>query len=163
MILRAAKALRSAGFSLTETVIALGLFSFCILGVLALIPVGMSSARGVVNESTVINLAESFFGAWQVAPTNASTFPIPGMFPANVAGLGQGVVPLTAGRGERYFLDDGMQTTDQSEAAIQLYYEIEQVGGTTAINLDFVWPVTERSQTNLPTQQRRSFTRVFSR
>jgi len=158
MTSRAAKALRAAGFSLTETVIALGLFSFCILGVLALIPVGMSSARGVVNESTVINVAESFFGAWQVAPTNAATFAIPGLFPAN-----KQPVPLTPGSGAMYFLDDGTQTSDQNFAAMAMEYEIESGGGVTTIALDFLWPVTESSQTNLPTQQRRSFSRVFSR
>jgi hypothetical protein len=149
---------RLSAFSLTETVIALGLFAFCILGVLAMIPVGMNSARGVVNESTVVNLSESFFGAWQVAPTNASTFPIPGIFPAN-----QQPVPLTGGSGEMYFLDDGTQTDDELRAAIVLEYDIEQVGGVSTINLDFLWPVTERGATNLPTQQKRSFTRVIAR
>jgi len=150
---------RNGGFSLTETVIALGIFSFCILGVLAMIPVGMNSARSVVNESTVINLAESFFGAWQVAPRDASTFPIPGMFPA---GSGS-AVPLTPGSGSMYFLDDGTQTTEEDQAAIAMNYEIQQAAGTATIELDFTWPVSGSTQTNLPTQQRRSFTRVISR
>jgi Tfp pilus assembly protein PilV len=144
-----------AAFSLTETVIALGLFSFCILGVLALIPVGMNSARSVVNESTVINLAEAFFGAWQVAPENASTFPIPGMFPAN-----QQPVPLRADSGEMYFLDDGTQTDDRTQAAILMDYDVAVSAGLATINLDFVWPAG--TETN-NVQQRRSFTRVMPR
>lgn len=123
-----------------------------------MIPVGMNSARGVVNEATVINLAESFFGAWQVAPTNVSTFAVPGMFPQN-----QQPVPLSAGGGSMYFLDDGTQTTDETRAAISMQYVIQQAAGITTITLDFVWPVIVGTQTNLPTQQKRGFTRVFSR
>jgi len=160
--------MRPAGFSLTETVIALGLFAFAILGVLALIPVGMQSARSVVNESTVVNLSEAFFGAWQVAPTNASTFPIPGMFPPSSPNpqpglIDEAAVPLAAGRGTRFFLDDGTWTPDRAEAAISMDYDISVAPGMATINLDFVWPPQVGSQTNNPAQQRRSFTRVMPR
>jgi len=153
--------MRPAGFSLTETVIALGLFAFAILGVLALIPVGMQSARSVVNESTVVNLSEAFFGAWQVAPTNATDFPIPGIFPAGPAPLAP--VPLSPGSGTFLFLDDGTQASDRAEAAISMDYDISVAPGMATINLDFVWPPQVGSQTNNPAQQRRSFTRVMPR
>ena len=148
------KATAVLGFSLTETVIALGLFAFCILGVVALIPIGMSAARSVTQEGTAVNLAEAFFGAWQVAPSSATSFPIPGMFPP-----GQIEVPLSAGNGTAFFLGDGTQTSSSGEAAMQMNYDVAVADGLATINLDFLWPVT--SSTNA--QQKRSFQRVISR
>ena len=145
---------KTRGFSLTETVIALGLFAFCILGVVALIPVGMNAARSVTQESTAVNLAEAFFCAWQVAPSGAATFPIPGMFPA-----GQREVPLSAGSGTVFFLGDGTQASSSGEAAMQMDYNVAVAGDLATITLEFVWPVS--TSTNL--QQRRSFQRAMSR
>ncbi|MEY3480692.1 MAG: hypothetical protein RIQ71_1467, partial [Verrucomicrobiota bacterium] len=62
-----------SGFSLTETVIALGLFAFCILPIIGLMPVGTGAARSVEQETQAVHLAEAFFGAWQVRPVDPTT------------------------------------------------------------------------------------------
>jgi uncharacterized protein (TIGR02598 family) len=136
-----------SGFSLVETVVALGLFAFCILGVLALIPIGMGAARSVAEESSAAALADAFFGAWMVAPTNANSFSIPFMFT-------NPTVPVNgAGTGTFYFRDDGEQVVSPNEASLQMSYSAAaQPGGGFLIDLIFQWPA---GQTNAATQTRR--------
>jgi len=145
-------ALTSAAFSLVETVVALGLFAFCILGVLALIPVGMGSARSVAEESAAASLADAFFGAWLVAPTNANAteFEIPFMF-TNPA------VPINrAANGIMFFRGDGEQVASATDdATLQLDYNITDLtaqAGGFALDLVFQWPP---GQSNAATQIRR--------
>lgn len=134
------------GFSLVETVVALGLFAFCILGVLALIPIGMGSARSVAEESTASALADAFFGAWLVAPTNATEFDIPFMF-TNPA------VPINrAANGSMFFRDDGEQVASATGASLQLSYNVTAQAGGFALDLVFQWPA---GQSNAATQTRR--------
>lgn len=137
---------RLSAFSLVETVVALGLFAFCILGVLALIPVGMGAARSVAEESSASALADAFFGAWLVAPTNASTFPIPPMFtnpPVPVNGPGSGTM---------FFRDDGEQVGGAAQGSLQLDYTVTPQAGGFGIDLVFQWPP---GQPNAATQIRR--------
>jgi hypothetical protein len=133
-------------FSLVETVVALGLFAFCILGVLALIPVGMGAARSVAEESSAASLADAFFGAWLAAPINATEFPIPPMFtnpPVPVNGPGTGTL---------FFRDDAEQVAEAVQASLQLDYTVTQQTGGFGIDLVFQWPP---GQTNAATQIRR--------
>jgi type II secretory pathway pseudopilin PulG len=137
---------RVCGFSLVETVVALGLFAFCILGVLALIPVGMGAARSVAEENSAAALADAFFGAWLVAPTNSTVFLIPPMFtdPA---------VPVNgSSTGTMYFRDDAEQVSDATQASLQMDYTVAQQTGGFGIDLVFQWPP---GQTNAATQIRR--------
>jgi uncharacterized protein (TIGR02598 family) len=146
----------SGGFSLTETVIALGLFAFCILPIIGLIHVGMGAARSVEQEAQAVNLAEAFFGAWQVRPTNATGFEIPGMFT-------NPVVPLDSTKpGTMYFDGAGAQVNSNSAAAMKLEYDINTPKAEPAIvniKLDFSWPVS----TNATVVQKRFFKRAFPR
>jgi uncharacterized protein (TIGR02598 family) len=138
---------QKSAFSLVETVVALGLFAFCILGVLALIPIGMGAARSVAEESSASALADAFFGAWMVAPTNANAFPVPFMFT-------NPTVPVNgAGTGTFYFRDDGEQVASPNEGSLQMSYSATaQPGGGFLIDLIFQWPP---GQTNAATQTRR--------
>lgn len=144
-----------SGFSLTETVIALGLFAFCILPIIGLIPVGMGAARSVKQEAQAADLAEAFFGAWQVKPTNnsATEFPIPFMF-TNPA------VPLksTPRNQVMYFDGDGAQVDSVAAAAMKLDYDVNTDANTKTviIKLDFSWPPNGG-----PAAQKRSFMRVL--
>ena len=53
-----------AGFSLIEVVIALGIFAFCIVAIIGMLPVGMNSVRSVSNENNAIHIATSIEGIW---------------------------------------------------------------------------------------------------
>jgi hypothetical protein len=136
------------GFSLVETVVALGLFAFCILGVLALIPIGMGAARSVAEESAASALADAFFGAWLVAPaTNPATCEIPPMFTIGIA-----PIPVKAmGGGTMYFRDDGEQVAAPNEASLQMSYNVAAQSGGFLIDLTFQWPP---GQSNAATQTR---------
>lgn len=139
------------GFSLVETVVALGLFAFCILPIIGLMPVGLGAARSVAQEAQAANLAEAFFGAWQVAPAGLAKFEIPGMF-TNPA------VPLSNGKQTMYFAGDGTQVDSKAGASMKLDYDISGSGGLTTINLDFTWPPDAGNAA-----QKRSFFRTISR
>lgn len=144
-----------SGFSLTETVIALGLFAFCILPIVGMIPVGMGAVRSVSQEAAAANVAEAFFGAWQVRPPNVTKFPIPVMFP-DPAG-----VPLTQGSGTNYFDGTGAQVTDPGAATMSMAYAVTTNSNSATISLDFTWPPPVGSGSN-PVAQKRSFTRVIA-
>jgi uncharacterized protein (TIGR02598 family) len=145
----------SCGFSLTETVIALGLFAFCILPIIGLMPVGMGAVRSVAQEAQAADLAEAFLGAWQVRPTNtnASTFfSITNMFTNPQVPLGQGSDTM-------YFAGDGTQKPNASGASMQLDYKITTTATNATVDLNFYWPP---GKTNAAAQKR-SFTGVFPR
>lgn len=145
----------ASGFSLTETVIALGLFAFCILPIIGLMPVGMGAARSVEQEAQAANLAEAFFGAWQVRPPGATTFSIPGMY-TNPA------VPLDSSKpGTMYFDGAGAQVDSAAAAAMKLEYDINTPSGEpniVIVKLDFTWPASGGAAT-----QTRSFKRALPR
>lgn len=140
------------GFSLVETVIALGLFAFCILPIIGLIPVGMAAARSVEQEAQAANLAEAFFGAWQVRPPAAKEFSIPGMYT-------NPPVPLDSSKpGTMYFDGAGAQVDSVGAAAMKLEYDINTATNIVTIKLDFTWPPNGGAAT-----QKRCFKRVVPR
>lgn len=142
------------GFSLTETVVALGLFTFCVLAVIALIPVGMNAARSVSEESSAVNLSEAFFGAWRVAPSGATTFPIPGMFASPP-------ITIAPGSGTMFFRGDGEQVSSAAGASMRMDFNVSSNANARSLNIDltFQWPVT--TATNAV--QTRHFSQVIPR
>ena len=60
-------------FSLIEVVIALGIFAFCIVGIVGLLPIAANSVKSVSQETNANNIAESIAGFWQVAPIGSQT------------------------------------------------------------------------------------------
>ena len=142
----------NSGFSLTETIIALGLFAFCILPIIGLMPVGMGAARSVEQEGQAASLAEAFFGAFQVRPTNAKEFSIPGMF-TNPPVMVDSTKP-----GTNYFDGNGAQVDSEAAAAMKLEYEVnsDAITKTLTIKLDFSWPAKGGAAA-----QKRSFVRVL--
>jgi uncharacterized protein (TIGR02598 family) len=145
----------SSAFSLTEVVVALGLFAFSVLAVVALMPVGMNSARSVAEESSAVNLSEAFFGAWLVAPTNATVFPIPGMFT-------NPPVPIQVPDSDTmFFRGDGEQVASAAGASMQMFYNVTSNASSRSVTIDltFQWPIT--TATNVV--QTRRFTQVIPR
>ena len=166
------------GFSLTETVIALGLFAFCILPIIGLMPVGMGAARCVAQEAQAVNLAEAYFGAWQVRPTdsNITYFSIPVMFPDKPSPFSQSnavTLKSTPKAQVMYFDGSGAQVVSDGAggvppgAAMKLEYDVNTdkdrplpdgtvVKGKVTIKLDFSWPPNGGVAV-----QKRSFIRVL--
>ncbi len=142
----------TSGFSLVETVLALGIFSFCIVVILGLLGVGLTSARGVTQENTANILAESIYGAWQAQRDKSKPLTIP-----NIA---TNLDPIRSTTSDTLLFDgDGRQTKSEQDAALALGYTNTPSGETgTTLSLTFRWPVGAE-ETN---QRTRSFSQYIS-
>lgn len=141
-------------FSLVEVVIALGLFSFCIVAITGLLSVGLGSTRSVVNESGAVNIASSVFGAWEAQQSGSATLNVPGLF-TNLPGLS------TTTSNNFYFDQSGVQVPGAGQGAFQMAYITTASGAAPAINttvdLVFTWPVGAPATA----VQTRRYSRVF--
>jgi uncharacterized protein (TIGR02598 family) len=154
---------QDGGFSLVEVVVALGLFSFCIVAITGLLSVGLGSTRSVVNEGVAVNIAASVFGAWDAQQDGAVALTVPGLV-TNLPKLS------TSESNSFYFDQSGVQTSDATQGAFQMDYvtkasepasaadeeEVESVA-TTTLDLIFSWPVG--GATNA--LQTRRYSRIF--
>jgi len=141
-------------FSLVEVVVALGLFSFCIVAITGLLSVGLGSTRSVVNEAGAVNIAASVFGAWDVQESGTAGLTVPGLFTDLPA--------LSASTSQRFFFDQsGVQVEDATAAAFEVLYttvaEGEAPAVVTTLDLTFRWPVGGADNS----VQTRRFTRSF--
>jgi uncharacterized protein (TIGR02598 family) len=125
----------AVAFSLVETVVALGIFAFCVVVILALLGVGLRSARGVNHETTANMIASSIFSAWQQQQDKNRALTMPGMITN---------LPALSGGGSRdlYFDSDGRQTSDMSAAALLMAYSNGMAPGGICyeLALQFSWP-----------------------
>jgi len=142
----------ASGFSLVETVIALGIFAFCIVVILGLLGVGLTTARGVTQENTANILAESIYGAWQAQRDKSKPLTLP-----NIATNLDSI--QAAANSEMLFDGDGRETSAQQEAALEMAYASKPAGISGAtLSLTFRWPVGAAA-TN---QRTRSFSQYIS-
>ena len=128
-----------AGFSLIEVVIALGIFAFCIVAIVGLLPVGMNSVRSVSNENNAIHIASSIEGIWQVAPTNSTitiTNFITNLLVTNAS---------TGNYSTNYFFNEFGEQTDSAGASVNMTYTATtnaNLSPSTAydVKMVFKWP-----------------------
>ena len=143
-------------FSLIEVVIALGIFSFCIVGIFALLPVAMNSVHSVYNESNANNIAESLAGMWDVVPTTNTSI-INSNFPLTNFYIGESNLSTN------YFDDFGRQT-NQAAAVLAMEYEASTNAApftnSFSVNMVFYWPA---GSTNTNTRNTRSFKYIFTK
>jgi uncharacterized protein (TIGR02598 family) len=147
------KAPPTQAFSLIETVIALGIFAFCIVTMLGLLPVGMRASRSVADEANALHIASSIFAARDSATTN-STISIPSI------GIS---IPAQAQASQTVYFDyNGIALPSASGATLAMRYEslpLQPPSNTSfQVNLFFTWPV------NAPAQvaQQRTFSQTFN-
>lgn len=63
----------NSGFSLVEVVLALGVISFALVAIIGLLPIGLASGRGTIQETRANHLAEEIFSTLRSQPfTNVS-------------------------------------------------------------------------------------------
>jgi uncharacterized protein (TIGR02598 family) len=150
------KADKNLAFSLIEVVIALGLFTFCIVGIVGLLPIAANSVKSVSQESNANNIAESLAGIWQVAPsTNISitysNFPLTNFY------IG------SSNLSTNYFNEFGQQTNSNS-AALRIEYEARtnsSFSNAFDVNMTFYWPAN--APTSSPTINKRTFNYIFAK
>jgi uncharacterized protein (TIGR02598 family) len=144
-------------FSLIEVVIALGIFAFCIVGIVGLLPIAANAVKSVSQESNANNIAESISGIWQVAPqTNISI--INSSFPVTNLYIG------SSNLSTNYFNEFGQQT-DSNSATLRMEYEASQLAAPNtnsySVNMTFCWPAN--APTNSPTLNKRTFNYIFTK
>lgn len=152
------KKLPRAAFSLIEVVVALGLFSFCIIGIMGLLAVAMGSTRSVADESNAADIASSVAGLWEVAPTNNT--PVELSDSATNAPMGQ--FTIGAATSTFYYDADGRNLPNATGATLRMDYKAEQVAGqpgSYAVSMTFLWPAS--GPTNAPTVNRRYYRGIF--
>ena len=136
--------------------LALGIFTFCVVAIVGLLGVGLGATRSVANECSAVNIAESIYGAWQVQEDPRKTLTVTNFF-TNLPPLGQ------SGTSKLYFDGNGVQVQAPADAALELDYAVTTSGGSAAqplvstLQLAFKWPrgaTTNNAQT-------RSYARTF--
>ena len=150
---------RINGFSLIEVVISLGIFTFCIIGVVGLLPIASNAVKSVSLESSANNVAESISGIWQVAPASAIPVSIPlggnrnmGSFTIGPAGIDN----------QTYYYDNDCRITNSTEASFRLDYEAAPLSvNTFTVNLTFTWPAAATASSS--TANRRNFNYIFAK
>lgn len=145
--------LNCTAFSLVETVIALGIFAFCITVIMGLMPIGLNSARSVANEGNAVNIAESISAGWTMQQAREEPLVIPGII-TNPA-----IPPLAASSGSRNFFFDaqGRQVPNVENASLRLQYSSTVISNTAAVEMIFFWPAAAPDTS----AQSRSFEAAF--
>jgi uncharacterized protein (TIGR02598 family) len=99
---------RCTAFSLVEVVLAMGIVSFALIILFALLPIGLKSNSDSMGESQGVNLLQALIADRQsTAYSNASTF-------YNLPALTNVTTQLT---GTLYVMEDGLTTNAQPTAA----------------------------------------------
>jgi uncharacterized protein (TIGR02598 family) len=147
-------------FSLVEIVVALGIFSFCIVAILGMLPIGMRAARGVADESNAVSIASSIFGIWEVAPSGSQVFPINIFATNNHSSTQVGQADNTT----IYFNDEGVIVPSVQSASLNMTYTATATnipGNPAAYSVDLVfrWPPTAPDGV----AQVRAFSEIFSK
>lgn len=141
------------GFSLVETVLALGIFAFCILTLLGLMISGMRSARSVADETNAVSIANSVFGGWTMQKNKSATLSITNMF-TNLP------PPSSAASDVEIFFDStGRQVESANGASLKMFYSTtpDAASGSSLVELEFWWPPLAPANA----AQRRSFAKTI--
>ena len=142
-------------FSLIEVVIALGIFAFCIVGIVGLLPIASNAVKSVSIETTANNIAESISGFWQVAPLLATSS----------ANFTMGNFTIGNGTQTINYTISGTEASSASDAALRLNYAANSLGAanpnTFTVNLTFTWP--PNASANSTTATKRTFNYIFTK
>ena len=150
---------QSPAFSLIEVVIAIGIFAFCIVGIVGLLPLAASSVKSVYQESNANNIAESIAGLWRVTPTNSTPVSIPLMGNRTMGNFTIGPISLDS---TSYYFDNDARITNQLSSTLLLNYSANPIGNNTfTVNLTFTWPANAPSDS--PTLNTRKFNYIFAK
>ena len=112
----------------------MGIFAFCIIVLLGLMPVGLRAARSVSDESNAVNIGESILGAWRMQRAKNR--------PLTIDGLVTNIPPLTTTVAEQEFFFDsrGRQTGSAEEASLKLIYSAAPSANSSTVRMKFYWP-----------------------
>jgi len=144
----------SWGFSLVEVALSLAILAVGMTGVLALLPVGLESARQVHAETVAANVARSALGQFTTNTANANTW-------SQITGIPDGGILKT-----EYWPVDGQTPADPRDRQQKYFRLVFQKGSQWPVNnptscryfLNVAWPEEAvNANTNSPLIQRRTF------
>lgn len=142
------------GFSLVEVALALAILAVGMVGVLALLPVGLDAARQVHAETVAANVARSALGQFTTNTASINTW-------NQITGVSEGGTFKT-----EYWSMDGQTPRDPSDRQGKYFRLIFQKGSQWPANnpttcryfLNLAWPEEAvNANTNSPLIQRRTF------
>ena len=152
--------LKNNAFSLIEVVIALGIFAFCIVGIVGLLPIASNAVKSVSQESNANNIAESIAGFWQVAPLGSST--TGGNF--TMVNFTMGNFTVGNFTDTFYYDNNGAQVLTLAESSLKLDYDAQGLSGypgSFTVNLTFTWPPNASDNSTIATK--RTFNYIFTK
>ena len=144
----------SWGFSLVEVALSLAILAVGMTGVLALLPVGLESARQVHAETVAANVARSALGQFTTNTANTNTW-------SQITGIPDGGILKT-----EYWPVDGQTPADPRDRQQKYFRLVFQKGSQWPVNnptscryfLNVAWPEEAlNANTNSPLIQRRTF------
>jgi uncharacterized protein (TIGR02598 family) len=150
------KSFSNRGFSLIEVVIALGIFTFCIIGIFGLLPVALNSVRSVKNTNNAMAIAGMIDSIW----SGATPALISAASPVNFPGVGN----FTIGSSSIYYFDDYGRMTNSNSASLRLNYNYDPVNingsALNQVTMTFIWP--PNSADDSPLRVNKSFTNYYA-
>jgi len=118
-------------FSLIEVIVALGVFSFAIVGIFVLLPIALSSTSSVKCELMSNTVWVTIIDMWDICPKEARSYPI------DVPSIGT----FTLSESKTFFLNEfGSITDNASEAVVKANYRVDRIDGMNYIKATFFWP-----------------------
>ena len=127
---------RMAGFSLIEVVLAIGIFGFCLISLMGLIPVALRTSRDSINKSTEVRMLQAVRA--NLINTPYSTLPTSGLFLFDSEGDERPVASLAEIRYRIFYANSNSTVLPGNQSAGKL---------TTAM-LTISNVVTAKTQTN---------------
>jgi len=94
------------GFSLIEVTMAIGIAAFCLLAIFALLPLGVTTNRGSINNTIAAGLAAGIVADLRAVPPSATS----GTTPSPLYGLDP------TGTGQLYLGEDGSKKGSAADA-----------------------------------------------
>ncbi|HSI86481.1 MAG: hypothetical protein ACAI35_25725 [Candidatus Methylacidiphilales bacterium] len=152
--MKPSKIITAAGFSLVEVVLALGLIVFCMLTLMALLPVGIASDQQSIQQSAAANISAAVLADLKATKAGVSS---------TLFSLEKPVTSAVSPSSHTFFVDDngalaGSVDTDASPAASPRYrVEINFVPSTTAgsmqavaVHVRVTWPALADPSVSYP-------------
>jgi len=142
----------ASAFTLIEVVIAVGILSFALVAVAALLPIGLQSNRDSTEETQAVNLLQSLIADRQAASLSGTSYNYG--LPALSGSTGPLVTGSSQATGTLFVNESGLVTTSgtptPSDARYRVTYTIYGTGtlGQQPIPVNFKvsWPAPQTSK-----------------
>lgn len=118
---------RTAGFSLVEVTLALGVAAFCLIAVFGLLPVGVQANQSATSQTAATGIMAAVIADLRATPKTSTTSAQFGIIFGSTKTL--------------YFNGTGKATTSMStDSRYRLGVTFPSTGGVTYANLNVTWP-----------------------